>query len=229
MKNFIPINRKIFDNYLWLEKRKYSKFEAWLDLLQMVSFSNDNKNLINGSMCRWGRGQYPISISFLAKRWGWTDKPVRNYVKVLEKESMILLKKENKWTMLTICKYDNYNKTGQSEGKSEGNQKAIKGQELNNINNINNINKDKKEILDIWLNYRKEIKKSINNESTLKTLIDKFNSEPLEKVKVVVNNSIENQWQGLFWDKYNNSSTDTSNETIFERMARIEQEAKNGY
>ncbi len=200
MKNFIPINRKIFDNYLWLEKRKYSKFEAWLDLLQMVSFSNDNKNLINGSMCRWGRGQYPISISFLAKRWGWTDKPVRNYVKVLEKESMILLKKENKWTMLTICKYDNYNKTGPSEGKSEGNQKAIKGQELNNINNIN---KDKEEVFLLWIEYRKEIKKSISNDKTLNVLIDKFNSEPLNKVKFVVNESISNGWQGLFWDKYN--------------------------
>lgn len=226
MKNFIPINRKLFDNYLWQEKRKYSKFEAWLDLLQMVSFSDNNKNLINGLMCKWGRGQFPVSVSFLANRWGWTEKPVRNYIKMLQNDNMITIKKEVKWSILTICKYEDYNKLGQTKVQSEGKQEAIKGQQLKNINNIK---KDKEEVFVSWINYRKSINKPINNESTLKTLIDKFNLEPLEKVKAVVNNSIENQWQGLFWDKYESKQPTNKDETIFERMARIEEEARSGY
>lgn len=134
MKNFIPINRKLFDHYLWTENRKYSKFECWLDLLQLVSFMNDNSQMINGSLCKWKRGQYPISISYLCKRWNWTEKPVRNYLKLLEKDKMIALKRSSKWTTLTICNYESYNKQGQAEVDTEGNQGAIKGQQLKKEN-----------------------------------------------------------------------------------------------
>lgn len=53
-----------------------------------------------------------------------------------------------------------------------------------------------------WLEYRKSIKKKIDNPTTLKSLVEKFNSEPLAKVVWVVDQSIQNSWQGLFWDKY---------------------------
>ena len=124
MKNFIPINRKLFNHFLWSERRKFSRFEAWLDLIQLVSYTDDNKQLINGILCQWNRGQYPISTSFLMKRWKWTEKPTRNFLKILQNDEMISLKKGVKWSMLTVCKYESYNKTGQLEV----NQRSIKGQ-----------------------------------------------------------------------------------------------------
>lgn len=60
----------------------------------------------------------------------------------------------------------------------------------------------KKEIFETWLEYRKEIKKPITNGKTLKSLADRFDKESLEACKFVVNLSIENNYQGLFWDKY---------------------------
>lgn len=61
----------------------------------------------------------------------------------------------------------------------------------------------KREIFLNWLEYRKEINHPIIVESTLNGLAKRFNKEPLEKIIFVVNNSIDNGWQGLFWDKYN--------------------------
>ena len=61
----------------------------------------------------------------------------------------------------------------------------------------------KNEIYFSWLAYRKEIKKEVKNKSTLDSLLKRFNKEPLEKINYVVNASIENGWQGLFWEKYN--------------------------
>ena len=49
--------------------------------------------------------------------------------------------------------------------------------------------------------YRKEIKKPIKSKRTLKTLAKKMQTEGAARSKEVVNNSIQNQWQGLFWDK----------------------------
>jgi hypothetical protein len=74
---------------------------------------------------------------------------------------------------------------------------------INNTSIINEVNPDKKLILEVWLNYRKEIKKPIKAESTLKGLIKKINSKSLSEVEIVVHNSIDNGWQGLFWDKVN--------------------------
>lgn len=66
---------------------------------------------------------------------------------------------------------------------------------------IDNVIKEKRPLFEKWLTYRKEIKKPIKVESTLNALIKKFNSEPIEKIQVVVTTSIENGWTGLFWDK----------------------------
>lgn len=67
---------------------------------------------------------------------------------------------------------------------------------------VNVIDNDKKEIFSKWLDYRKQIKKAIKVKLTLNSLVEKVNTEPLEKVEWVINSSIENGYQGLFWDNY---------------------------
>jgi len=59
----------------------------------------------------------------------------------------------------------------------------------------------KRDLFKAWLNYRVQIKKPITATSTLDKLVDKINNESLGAVSFVINNSIENGWQGLFWDK----------------------------
>jgi len=61
--------------------------------------------------------------------------------------------------------------------------------------------KRKEELFKEWLTYRKQINKEIKAERTVETLANRFNEESLERISFVVNNSIENNWQGLFWDK----------------------------
>lgn len=73
---------------------------------------------------------------------------------------------------------------------------------VNVSDNDNLLGKDKKEIFNSWLLYRKEIKKEIKASSTIDSLIKKFNAETLIKCKSVVNASIENNYQGLFWDNH---------------------------
>jgi len=68
--------------------------------------------------------------------------------------------------------------------------------------NDNVINKDKEIVFNDWLDYRKEIKKTIKAKKTLDSLVEQFNKASLKECEFVVNNSISNQWTGLFWDKY---------------------------
>lgn len=64
---------------------------------------------------------------------------------------------------------------------------------------------EKTPLFEKWLNYRSEIKKAIKAQSTLDALVDKFNTEPINKIKYVVETSIQNGWTGLFWNKYENT------------------------
>ena len=121
---WFKLHRKIFNHPMWEENREFSKFEAWIDILQMVSYKEKNKMYLSGQLCEWGRGQYPISISFLCERWNWTPKKVRTYLKRAEQNKQISLFRAGKWTMLTVCKYDSYQSEGQEEGQSKGNQRA---------------------------------------------------------------------------------------------------------
>jgi len=66
-----------------------------------------------------------------------------------------------------------------------------------NVNEI--VNRDI--LLQQWLDYRVGIKKEVKNEKTLEKLTRRFQTEPMDKLAWVVNHSVENQYQGLFWEK----------------------------
>jgi hypothetical protein len=120
---FITIDRKIFDHFLWTERRPRTKFEAWLDLIQLVSFDEENQQIINDIVVKWGRGEYPISYSFLANRWLWSINKTRGYVQTLKNENQINTKTTGKITILTLCNYDEYNRKPQARGQAEGRKK----------------------------------------------------------------------------------------------------------
>lgn len=61
---------------------------------------------------------------------------------------------------------------------------------------------DKLDIFNLWMQYRRTIRKTIKAPETIKRLVKKFNEEPLDVITKTVNHSIENAYQGLFWDKF---------------------------
>lgn len=158
MNYYIPISRSLFEHPLWCEERIYSKFEAWLDLLQSSRFE-DTKQIIGNRMMDVKRGQIPISLRFLASRWKWSPKKVNSFLECLIKESMIIKEtlKETGQTVLTICNYDKYNPLAENRkqiekqqrnskettGKRDGNsEETVRKQRRNKINKLNKENKD---------------------------------------------------------------------------------------
>ena len=72
---------------------------------------------------------------------------------------------------------------------------------INKQENKEQINKNDKEILlDTWIEYRKQIRKPIK-QATIEVIYKKMLEHTFEDCKFVIDNSIENGWQGLFWDK----------------------------
>jgi hypothetical protein len=148
---FIRINRKLFDHNFWKENREYSRAEAWIDLIQLVSFTIDNKKLIDGVIIKWGRGQYPVSYSFLSKRWNWSIHKVRIFINLLKSEQQVATTTAWKTTILTLCKYDIYNPISQADVQAEAQADGKQTAGSIRIEEDKEINKEKEEEKEISL------------------------------------------------------------------------------
>jgi len=67
--------------------------------------------------------------------------------------------------------------------------------------NIIELPEAKDKLLNNWINYRKEIKKKLS-EASINNLKKVLETKSEECIEFVVNESISNGWQGLFWDNY---------------------------
>lgn len=111
-EGFLRLSRRFFSNEMWKVAREFSECEAWLDLIQSARFEATDKaysELIGGREISYTRGQYPASISFLMKRWQWSEKKVRYFLAKLKKRGMITTCNKQGMTVITLCKYDEYN------------------------------------------------------------------------------------------------------------------------
>lgn len=150
MEYYIPISRRIFEHPFWCEDRVFSRFEAWLDIVQSARFE-DTKQLIGNRFIEVKRGQVLVSLRFLAGRWQWSTKKVNSFLDLLIQDKMIIKEtpKETGQTVITICNYDKYNFISQeleTEKKQQGNTKeTLRKQQGNKINKDNKENKLKED------------------------------------------------------------------------------------
>lgn len=107
MSGWIKIHRSIQDHWLYKEKRSYSKYEAWTDILLTVNFT-EAKTIIKGKVYEIRRGESILSLETWSVRWGWDKSKVRRFLNLLQKDNMIIVESDNITTRLKVCKYDDY-------------------------------------------------------------------------------------------------------------------------
>ena len=106
MSGWISIHRKIQDHWLWKEK-PFDKRSAWIDILLMVNHE-DKKVLLRNELIEVKRGSRITSIRQLCERWGWSNTKVKNFLNLLEKDNMLIVKSDSKKTTLTVVNYNDY-------------------------------------------------------------------------------------------------------------------------
>lgn len=109
MSGFIPIKRSLFEHFLAREKRVFSRFEAWLDLIQMATFTEQNEQIIKGKMIVCKRGQLIASVRFLQDRWAWSMHKVTDYLELLRSQDMLLIDKESGVSRITLVNFEKHN------------------------------------------------------------------------------------------------------------------------
>ena len=189
MSGWIKIHRKFLD-WEW-----FNKSEAVHLFIYLVLKANHKDGQWQGIDIK--KGQFVTSFGKISTDTGISLQTIRTLLKKFEKSNEINIQTTNKYSVVTICKYECY----QKETETTNEQLTNKQQTTNNQLTTNKNDKNEKEILlDTWIQYRKQIKKSIK-ETTIEVIYKKMLEHSFEDCKFVINNSIENGWQGLFWDK----------------------------
>lgn len=121
-QGWIKLHRKITEHWLYQEKRTFSKFEAWQDLLLHTNHA-PNKFIIKGDLISLDAGQSARSQVTLATTWNWSRKKVSNFLKLLEKDQMICLETTKNTSVITIVNWQTYQENDQKKS-SQTNSKS---------------------------------------------------------------------------------------------------------
>ena len=144
MDGWISLHRKILENPILNRSRVYSNFEAWI-WLRLKANHKDNKFMLGSELVKVKKGSMITSQKKLCKQFRWGSTKLRNFLKVLQKDKMLLLETNTQSTQITICNYDSYQdsqtskKTQTTHAQRTHNTRTTTNNKDNNVNNVNNI------------------------------------------------------------------------------------------
>lgn len=143
-KGYIKLHRQITDCWIWFDDDKFSKAQAWIDLLMMANHK-DVKLPFNGKIIVIKRGQFITSIRKLAERWKWSKDKTAKFLDLLQSDEMLVRESDTKRTLITIVNYELFQGEDGSERTPNGHQTDTKRTPSGLNNNDKNVNNDKEE------------------------------------------------------------------------------------
>lgn len=127
----IKLARKAFDadqgDPFWHEHRVFSRWEAWVYVLQLAAFSARRYQTKHGPV-DLERGEFVASLRTLAAHFKWNLKSVRTWVATCQKGARMKAQRETPaGTVYLIVNYDAYQSAGHSKGTAEGTAEGTDG------------------------------------------------------------------------------------------------------
>lgn len=143
---YFTLQRALLEHEIWTDE-PFNKGAAWVDLIGRANYKKSEK-MIGATLVKIPRGQLVTSIRALSRRWSWSQKKVKRFLKTLEDAQMVSVKGTSKGTYITICNYNVYQLSGDSEGTTKGlTKEALRKREGSTKEALRDdtIKKDKKE------------------------------------------------------------------------------------
>jgi hypothetical protein len=161
---FIVLHRKILNHPLW----KHSSLSHLFMHLLLKASHSDQEFIFNGESMTLKRGQVIIGRFALAKELGQKAGSLRNRCQTLAKMGIITIKSNNKFSLITIVKYSQYQTIGVKVNTKKDNERTSNGQQSTTYNNDNNVNN----ILPVGVDGISSLKEKEGNE--INTLLAEF-------------------------------------------------------
>lgn len=122
MSGWIKIHRRLCADDFWLSE-PFTDGQAWVDLLMLANHT-DGYIKVRGIRHKVSRGEVGWSELKLSKRWQWSRGKVRRFLSFLQQENMIKIGQQNNkvTTIISICKYVDYQANGTTSDTTDGQQ-----------------------------------------------------------------------------------------------------------
>ena len=130
-KSYIKLFRKLLKSPIW-ENEKALKIWLWC-LLKATHIERDQ--LVGQQIIHLEKGQFIFGREKAAEELSMTESTVYKYIKLLEKLQMISIKSNNKFSVVSIEKWEEY----QVEELKNDNKVTTKEQQSNTNKNVKNI------------------------------------------------------------------------------------------
>jgi hypothetical protein len=187
MSGWIKLHRQIID-WEW-----FSDTTTFRVFLQLLLKANHKEKKYRGMVLKVGT--IITSREILAFETRLSIQQVRTALDKLKSTNEITIKTSSQGTIIEVVNYAKY--------QIVTNEVTIKeptsNQQVTTNKNEKKEKNEKEVILDSWIEYRKSAKKTLTQQS-IKSILVKMENYTNEQCKFVINKSIEQGWQGLFWD-----------------------------
>jgi len=187
MSGWIKIHRQILD-WEW-----YSDNNSFRVFLHLLLKANHKQKRYKGLELKIG--SIITSRDILSIETGLSVQQIRTALDKLKSTNEVTIKTSSQGTIIEVVNYSKY--------QIVTNEVTIKeptsNQQVTTNKNVKKEKNEKELILDCWINYRKSAKKTLTKQS-IDSILVKMENYTNEQCKFVINKSIEQGWQGLFWD-----------------------------
>lgn len=140
-RGYIKLWRKIEGNALWTKKRKFSEFEAWIDILMEARHQEEPGTVMIGNrILEVRQGEVLYSMNTWADRWKWSRSKVLRYLDTLSRLSQICTKSEQVTIRITVKNYSTYN-------GDANRMRTAREQDVNTTKECKNVRMKKNKIL----------------------------------------------------------------------------------
>jgi len=108
-EGYFPLSRKFFSHPFWKTKRKFSRAEAWLDILRHASWKDENvERLIAGRLIIQKYGEAIMSTRYCGRSWGWHKTSVVRFISFLENAEMCVRNCDQGITKIIVLNFSKY-------------------------------------------------------------------------------------------------------------------------
>jgi hypothetical protein len=131
---WVKVYRKITDKGYY---KKSQYVHLWLHLLLKASH-NEKEFMWNGKIEKLLPGQFVTGRKQLSFETGISETTIERILDLLETEQQIGQQKTNKYRLLTVLNWNEYQTTGQQNGQPADNKRTTDGQQADTFKNIKN-------------------------------------------------------------------------------------------
>ncbi len=210
------------DSYIKI-LRKLLKWE-WFNDSKMVHIFIYFLLSANHTSAKWrgisvDRGQLITGLNSIKKSTGLSVRSIRTCIDRLKSTNEITIKSTNKFSIISIVKYDDYQnfdkKTTKKTTIKQTNERQSNDNQTTTDNNDNNNNNEEEikkalflPVVNTWLEYKKERRESYAGEKSIeqfrKKLMELSGDNP-EKADLIIKQSMASNYAGIFELKNNQS------------------------